>query len=57
MKFTRSWVRGNAGNRRLVDPEELANYCIARWTKFCIICRRRFFLKGLCCELFSVEVI
>lgn len=27
------WVRGNAGNRQLTDIEELANYCIDRWTK------------------------
>lgn len=26
------WVRGNAGNRQLTDMEELANYCIDRWT-------------------------
>jgi hypothetical protein len=26
------WVRGNAGNRQLTDIEELANYCIDRWT-------------------------
>lgn len=25
------WVRGNAGNRKLTDIEELANYCIDRW--------------------------
>jgi hypothetical protein len=25
------WVRGMAGNRRLTDIEELANYCIDRW--------------------------
>lgn len=27
------WIRGNAGNRQLTDNEELANYCIDRWTK------------------------
>jgi len=27
------WIRGNAGNRQLIDIEELANYCIDRWTK------------------------
>lgn len=27
------WVRGNAGNRQLKDPEDLANYCIDRWCK------------------------
>ena len=26
------WVRGNAGNRQLTDIEELASYCIDRWT-------------------------
>jgi hypothetical protein len=26
------WIRGNAGNRQLTDVEELANYCIDRWT-------------------------
>ena len=26
------WVRGNAGNRQLIDIEEIANYCIDRWS-------------------------
>lgn len=27
------WIRGNAGNRQLKDIEEIAKYCIDRWTK------------------------